>query len=252
MKPEIDIKHFSNDLEVLIGPHNRDKYLRTQLEMDGLAGIAEDPNAAYCALSLTSTPDELKPLIRQRQDTLKLALSDAGISAYDPGTAFLSPDLNLSAHPDEVYPTDIAKIAASRFFATHNLLPTTGYGVEAEAARRYNRIPIILMDQAIRVSRMIPDCSIRLMYRDFKAQFKDFTEVFKFLKPFQPGRGLTNQVPVLLGFDRLKRVCNLSALVYREFPDLKYEYDGSVPIVQLQAKNEGVFIENELSITMKA
>lgn len=248
MKSEVDTGHFSDNLETLIGLHNRDRYLRIQLQMDGLVGIVEDQNAAYCALPLTSTPAELKPFIRQRQDTLMLALSDAGITAYDPGTAPLSPDLNLSAHPDEVYPTDIAKIAASRFFAAHNLLPTTGYGAEAEAARRYNRILITLMDRGIRVSSMMPDCSIRLMYRDFKAQSKDFTKVFKFLRAFQPGRGLVGQVPVLLGFDRSNRAYDLSALVYREFPDLKYEHDERAPIVQLQAENKEIFIESELSV----
>lgn len=247
MKLEIETGYASKDLQVLIGPHNRGRYLRRQLQMDGLIGNVEDQNAAYCALSLTSTPDELKPFIRQRQDALKLALSDAGITAYDPGTASLSPDLDLSAHPDEVYPTDIARIAASRFFAAHNLLPTTGYGVEVEAARRYNRIPIILMDQGIRISRMIPDCSIRLMYRDFKAQSKDFTEVFKFLKAYQPGRGLLEKVPVLLGFDQSGKVHDLSTLVYKEFPELKYEYDGIAPIVLLQAKNTAAFIESNSS-----
>ena len=74
-----------NGLEVLIDPYNRQNYLDTLLTLEGLSHIKEDPLAAYCPISLTNTPDGLKPLLQRRQQTLMSeVLKPAGITAYDP------------------------------------------------------------------------------------------------------------------------------------------------------------------------
>lgn len=58
----------------------------------------------------------------------------SGITAYDPGSAPYSPDTNLTSQPNEVYVVDSGKIAGARFFVGHNILPSTGQGIEAEKA----------------------------------------------------------------------------------------------------------------------
>ncbi len=78
-------------LEVLYGPEGREGYVSSQLELDGLNGIVEDPNATYCAISLTATPEEMKPYVKGRQHLLKHILKTAGITPYDPATAPFSP-----------------------------------------------------------------------------------------------------------------------------------------------------------------
>lgn len=59
---------------------SRPFYLKQLLARDGLAGIKEDKHAAYCALPLTSTPEELKPELKRRQSILMNILSEAGLS----------------------------------------------------------------------------------------------------------------------------------------------------------------------------
>lgn len=85
-------------LKVVMDPEQRRAYVDMLLELDGLSHIDEDPMAAYCPISLTSTPDELKPFLKERQRVLMNGvLKVSGITAYDPGNAPFSPDRNLSA-----------------------------------------------------------------------------------------------------------------------------------------------------------
>lgn len=140
---------------VLKDPSQREEYIDMILELDGLSHIREDPNAAYCPISLTSTPSSLKEAILKRQDLLmKGVLEKVGITAYDPSSAPFSPDTNLISTPDEIYNVDSGKIVGARFFVGHNILPSTGQGIEFEKAEKYNRMSVILMDKNIRVSRM--------------------------------------------------------------------------------------------------
>ena len=119
-------------IKVSLGPHNREKYLINLLELDGLSHIIEDPNSAYCPISLTSTPNEIRPYVQKRQDILmEDVLGKAEIKAYDPGSAPFSPDKDLSSQPNEIYVVDSGKIIGSRFFVGHNILPSTGFGIEA-------------------------------------------------------------------------------------------------------------------------
>ena len=146
-------------------PEQRRKHINLLLKLEGLEHIQEDPAAAYCPISLTLTPVELKEILKLRQQTLmNHVLGNAGITAYDPNSAPYSPDKNLTSHPSEVYIVDSAKIAGARFFVGHNLLPSTGQGVEAEKAKIYNKMAVMLMDKKIRVSRMQPTRTIYLQY----------------------------------------------------------------------------------------
>lgn len=233
-------------IKVLLDPPERQKYLDRLLELDGLSLIKEDPAAAYCPVSLTSTPDELKEVVRIRQKILvEEVLKPAGITAYDPESAPYSPDKNLDARPDKIYAVDSSKIVGARFFVGHNILPSTGAGVEAQKATIYNRVAVILMDKNIRVSRMQPNRTIYLEYTNFAEQAPRFAEIFEFLRRYDPGAGLNGSLPVLLGFEKATgKIVDLEETVYKIFPDLQYRYDGKIPILKLRAENPELFYEN--------
>lgn len=224
-------------------PDQRQKHIDELLALDGLSHIVEDPKAAYCPISLTSTPDELKESVKERQRILmEDVLTAAGITAYDPGSAPYSPDENLTALPNEVYVVDSGKVVGSRFFVGHNILPSTGIGIEAEKAKTYMRVPVMLMDANIRVSRMQPHRAIYLQYDNFQEQFEQFIPVFEYLQEFDPGIGFNGDLPVLLGFNNDSFV-DLEEEVYKKFPDLQYHYDGTRPVIKLRAENPDLFYE---------
>jgi len=221
------------------GPLSRPSYLRRSLEKDGLAGIKENKLAAYCAIPLTSAPEELQPFMSQRQATIIDILKEAGITGYDPKTAPFSPDRGLSIKPDEVSRFDTGRIAGARFFTLLDLLPSTGVGIEERVAYDYNRIAVILHDRNIRTTRMQTNRSIRLQYDNLEEQREQLVEVFRFLQTFEPGMGFDNGEPVLLGFQG-RRVVNLEKEIYEAFPNLRYEYDEHVPAIKLLADNPKV------------
>lgn len=229
-----------------MNPAQRKTYLDMLLANDGLSHIEEDPLAAYCPISLTQTPETLKPYVQERQELLmQKVLAVANIKAYDPGSAPYSPEKNLTSQPDEVYLVDSSKIVGARFFVGHNLLPSTGYGVEAEKAKLFNRISVILVDANVRISRMQPHRAIYLQYRNFAAEYKKFIPVFQMLTQYEPGMGFHDGRPVLLGFKKgSEEVVDLESEVYRQFPDLQYAYNGVTPIAQLSVVNPEIFYEH--------
>lgn len=232
------------NIVILMNPRQRTEHIDKLLALDGLSHIKEDKLAAYCPISLTQTPYELKPFLQKRQDILmQNVLNPAGITAYDPASAPYSPDRDLTTHPGKIYVVDSEKIVGARFFVGHDIIASKGQGVEAEKAKNYNRIVVILMDKNIRVSRMQPHRAIYLQYNNFEREHKKFIPVFEMLKQFEPGIGFHNGVPVLLGFDTKGRVCDLEEEIYKVFPDLKYEYNGKAPTIELEVMNPGVFYE---------
>ncbi|MBU1132367.1 hypothetical protein KKC32_03945 [Patescibacteria group bacterium] len=234
-------------ITVTMDPEQRQKYIDMLLELDGLSHVQENPNSAYCPISLTSTPDELKKTLKSHQELLmENVLQSAGITAYDPGSAPFSPDTNLTSLPNEVYLLDSGKIVGSRFFVGHNLLASTGQGIEAEKAKIYNRISVILMNKNIRVSRMQPHRAIYLQYSNFENEVHLFAPIFKMLLEYEPGMGFNGHVPVLLGFEKKgNKIIDLEESVYREFPALQYKYDGTVPILRLRSENPELFYSNK-------
>ncbi len=232
-------------ISVVMDPVQRKEYIDNQLTLDGLSHIEEDPHAAYCPISLTSTPEKLKHAISSRQEILMNdVLAPAGITAYDPGSAPFSPDKNLTAQPNEIYAVDSGKIVGARFFVGHNLLPSSGQGIEAEKAKVYNRISVILMDKNVRVSRMQPHRAIYLQYDNFQEESSQFIPLFEMLQEYEPGMGFNESLPVLLGFKDGSDPIDLEEKVYREFPDLQYEYNGETPIMKLRSENPELFYEN--------
>ncbi len=229
-------------IEVSLRPHQREAYIEQLLALDGLSHVKEDPLAAYCPVSLTSTPEVLKPVVSERQERLKQVLQTAGIKYYDPKTAPFSPDKGLTAGPDEVYATDSGKIVGARFFIGHMLLPSTGVGIELEKAARYNRIAILLMDRAIRTSRMIPPRTICLQYDNFDAEAGQLVPVLKTLQEYELGMGFNNGKPALLGF-RGSEVVDLADLVYGMVLDMRWVFDGAKPTVGMSVENPEIFRE---------
>ena len=190
-------------IRVVMDPEQRQKYIDMLLKLDGLSHIKEVPNAAYCPISLTSTPDELKDAIKLRQQILmKEVLEVSGITAYDPGSAPYSPDTNLTSQPNEIYVVDSGKIVGARFFVGHNILPSTGQGIEAEKAKVYNRIAVMLMDKNVRVLRMQPHRAIYLEYGNFQEEAQKFIPVFEMLQFYELGMGFKDHLPILLGFEK--------------------------------------------------
>jgi hypothetical protein len=232
-------------LTILLHPDQRQAYLDEMLLRDGLSDIQEDFDAAYCPISLTATPEQLKPYLLKRQKLLMYdVLEPAGLKAYDPATAPYSPDLNLTAQPQEVYMVDMGKIASARFFVGHNIIASTGFGDECEIAKNLNRISVVLMDKKIRISRMQTTRTIYLQYDNFEAEKAEFIQVFKFLQHFTPGLGLENGIPVLIARDeRNGEIVNLETVTYEAFPHLRYEYDGQIGIVKLKPENPELFYE---------
>lgn len=234
-------------IQVTLGYFERERYIKSILDSDGLGHVSEDEHAAYCPIALTQTPDILEPHVRKRQDILiEKVLKPAGITGYDPARAPCSPDRGLTQNPEEVYAIDSEKIAGARFFVGHNLLASTGQGVEMEKAKQYNRIAVILMDKNIRVSRMQPHRAIYLQYDNFDKEHEKFIPVFEMLQKFDPGIGFHNGKPVLLGAETNKpgwSFINLEQEIYNKFPDLKYKYDKNVPSLKFNADNPEIFCE---------
>ncbi|MFW5746815.1 MAG: hypothetical protein ACOCWQ_04690 [Nanoarchaeota archaeon] len=234
------------NISVALDPEKRSAWHAQLLEMDGLKGIYEDPEAAYCPISLTSTPPALRPHIQGRQEALKShVLAPAGITGYDPAQAPFSPDRDLTTGTRRVYTVDSGKIAGARFFVGHNILPSTGFGVELEKAARYNKMGVILMDRGIRVSRMQPHRMIYLQYNFFAEECERFGPVMELLQDYDPGMGFNGDIPCLLGFPKSGGPpIDLEEMVYDQFPELQYQFDGKVPILELRAENPGLFYEN--------
>ena len=234
-----------SSLKIILNQQNRQQYIDDMLAKDGLSHIKEDIKAAYCPISLTQTPDEIKEYLAQRQDILmNEVLTKTGITAYNPSTAPTSPDLDTLKLPQEIYLVDSSKIAGARFFVGHNLTASTGFGVELEKAIKFNRIAVILLDESIRVSRMQPHRVIYLQYHDFAKQAADFVKVFKLLLEYEPGMGFDGKEPALIGFDKKTgKAINLEKMIYNKFPELKYIYDGQKPSLNLSAQNPELFYE---------
>lgn len=231
------------NFRVTMDPAQRQQFLQETLihtneflAANNLPVITEDRDAAYCPLPLTNTPEALKPIVRSRQKILmQRVLTPAGFKPYDPGTAKYSPDLERNALPSEVYSADAIRIARARFFTDHRFLPSDGFGAESEIASTLNRIAVILFDKNLRVSRMQPRGAICLQYEDFAQQAKEFIPIFKMLKDFEPGKGLDeNILPILVGFPKNGGApVNLEQEVYKNFPKLKYIYDGNAPVAKM-------------------
>ena len=239
-----------NNIKVLLDPGQRKKYLERMLKLDGLSMITEDENAAYCPISLTNTPGELKQILKKRQEILKQqVLLPAEIIGYDPSDAPFSPDRDLTTLPTDVYGIDCLKIALSKFFVGHDLAPSDGKGVEKQIARTLVKISVILLDKNIRVSRMQPTRAIYLQYENFEEQAPQFAEVFKMLKEYDVGAGLKNNLPVLIGFEKnSSRFVDLEWLVYETFPELQYKYNGNAPILTFRVENPQVLYELEQGV----
>tara|TARA_Y100000310_G_C20623164_1_gene784422 strand:+ start:375 stop:1088 length:714 start_codon:yes stop_codon:yes gene_type:complete len=229
--------------KILVHPRDRSVYVKERLRLRCLEHVPEDPQGAYCPISLTSTPENVRDIVRQRQDLLMdQVLRPAGINPYDPGSAPYSPDAGLEAGPKVIYAVDAGRVAAGRFFTGHILLPSSGMGTEIEIALSLLKIGVLLVDKNVRISRMQPPL-LYAQYEDFQAQVDEFRDLFTYLQQFQAGLGKKYEPatelarPVLIGQDPQGRVVDLEQAVNSTFPNLIYDFDGTVPILQLAVTN---------------
>lgn len=232
-------------IKVVLDSNQRERYLGFLYRQDGISGVIEEADKAYCAVALTALPINILSHIKKRHETIvNVLLPAAKIKTYDPMSAPLSPDKGLTADYKEVYKTDSARILESRFFTGHNLVNSYGIGIELQKAVQFNRIPVIFFDRKIRFSRMLPHRAIYLAYSDFDKQWRDFVPVFEMLKEYNPGIGIENGKSVLVGFDKRKKIVNLEEAVKQDFPQLSFNYNGSMETVKTVATNPGIFIEH--------
>lgn len=84
-----------------------------------------------------------------------------------------------------------------------------------------------------------------MQYGDFEKEAHLFLPVFEMLRQFDPGMVFNGDKPALLGFERKgTAIVDLEEEVYSSFPSLKYEYDGTRPILELNSVNPELFYEN--------
>lgn len=234
------------DVKVVMDPVFRKAFSRQILDSIGLFDVEEEESSAYCPISMTSVPNELKPYLAERQKLLMDTLKSLNINAYDPGTSDkYSPDLNLDATHREVYFFDAARVANGEYFTGHKILPSDGQGVESQLASLMGKKSVIFLDERIRVSRMMPSRTIYLSYNNFAEQINEVKSVFEMLQQYKTGLGIANDLPVLVGFhqDGGKPV-DLEDAVYQEFPHLQFKFDGKLPIIKLKAENPELFYEH--------
>lgn len=233
-----------NNIRIFLDPDEREQHLKLQLDIVGI-DVREFEDAAYCPISLTNTPAQLKPLIRERQrvlmeDVLRLAC----IEAYDPGSARFSPDTNLSDDHTRVYGVDFAKVAGAKFLVGHNLLPSTGVGIELQIAQQLMKVPVVFHDAGIRTSRMLPPRTIYLQYNDFAQEAGSFVKLFEELKNYDVGVGFNGSKPALLGFPRdSSKIVDLEELAAEILPNNQWVFDGKKPIPEFHVANPEIFVE---------
>ena len=234
------------NIKIFLNPKERIEHLKKLSKLKGLNLNSELENSAYTPISLTLTPNELKPILKKRQETLKKILKEAGIDSYDPGSAPFSPDIALEARPDQVYAEDFKRVASAKYFVGHSILPSTGVGAEWEIASTLGKVSVILHDKNIRTTRLQPSRTINLAYENFEKQLEDFKKVFQLLQEFDVAVGFNDKKPALIGIHKnTKKIIDLEEEVYDKFPHLKYEFNGAKPIVKFEVKNSEIFYENK-------
>ena len=79
MKETVEYKS-AQTIEVKVGPHNRDQYLKNLMELEGLEDTHEDPKAAFWPIGpsrelveepVTRTPPRLEPIVPDSGNRLK-------------------------------------------------------------------------------------------------------------------------------------------------------------------------------------
>ena len=219
-----------------------DQTQRSRIQSDlglrmGVAGnFMEDAAGVYCPISLTNTPENMKDYISSQQKSLLKILSMSGLNAYDPLTAPLSPDKNLSSSPRDVYSTDLARIFMAKYFVGIHALPSTGFGAEWQAAISLMKIPVILVPRGLRITRMQPCPSIVLTFSDLDSEANDLQGIFEDLQKFKVCMGIQKGIPVLVGMKK-HRIYNLVEYIYNKYPEFKYVHCPQNQSLQTQVVN---------------
>lgn len=238
--------------QILYTPEDRKALQARKLEKDGMQYVREDPDIGYGIMPLTglgtnisAINEQIKSYIHERQRLLQNAMAHAGIDLYDPASAPYSPDIDLSAGPQQVYQTDSLRVAMARHVTFLDLLPTTGGGEELEKARDSGKFVHIIHDPGIRTSRMQPHGVLHLAIDDMAERQHELTAIFAFVHQFEPCIGLQDGVPAMMGWhSATNSYVNLEREVARYWPDLIYRYNAEVPIIQVSVLNPEIFDKN--------
>jgi hypothetical protein len=230
-------------------PEDRKTLQAYKLVKDGLQEVDEDPHIGYGIVPLTglgtnisAVNERVKNYIQERQHMLQYAMKKAGITLYDPASAPYSPDLDLSAGPEEVYQTDSLRIAKARHVTFLDMLPTTGGGEELEKARDSGKFVYIIHDPAVRTSRMQPRGTLHLAIDDMVAKQDALIGLFAFVHQFEPCIGLQDGAPAMIGrHSETGEYANLEREVAHHCPDLIFSYNPNAPIVQMSVLNPEIF-----------
>ncbi len=237
-----------SNITVLLDPERRAEHQRRVLTLRGLGHVTQQRGEAYCPISLTLTPEMLKKtVLKPRQEQLMALLRERGLKPWDPYGAPLSPDRDTKSTPQVIYSFDAGKVGLAEYVAGHVLLGSNGQGAEFEMATAMGKKTLFLVDKGVRISRMMPPCAIVLGYDHFLDSRDRVGEVVDFLAGYDTGVGQVEgaQIPVLLGFARTgnSSPINLEAAVREGWPDLRFDFDGSVPITRMVVENSEVFYE---------
>ncbi|RJR14760.1 hypothetical protein C4579_04005 [Candidatus Microgenomates bacterium] len=238
-------KSKQSDQVFCLRPEFRNQLVQLAFARKTLFNVVEDPDAAYLFLSLTTTPKDLRGIVRLRQDTFARITNSVGIVEYDPGTAPLAPEKSPKATREQVYRKDCYEIACARFFIGFDMLPSKGVGVEMEVADEFNRLGIIVKDSRIGTSVMEPVTLVQVVVDDLYQERAQLALVFEHMHQYQPGIGFHRGINRLIGIHRENgSMVDLQEEINQKFPQFNPEGRLHAPPVQLAAINpEMQFIE---------
>ncbi len=181
--------------------------------------------------------------IRADHDLIIQAITEAGISIYDPVEAPFNPKNKIVRPPRHVWMANLIGALSSKYFSFTNIGPTSGGGQENDLINiGVGKPNAILVPREVYVSRMTTGIvrGIVLQYHDLKVQKAKLVEYWKMLKHYGDfgvgicaveGVGADNKghESTLVVYDKSfkgtqpKPEC-LTCVVEQNFPDFKFDY----------------------------
>jgi len=241
--------------KVLLRPEERPLYIRQLLDFDGMSGVEEIPDLAYCAQPLTDLTileNQFSAYnfqgaqayvkvnieeIKSWHNSLKDYMKKSGMQVYDPGEVthpkiFISqPQITPTQGPRTVFDIDVTKVLQGRVFEYTNLWGSTGAGIEESWAVRYNKIPFVVVKKDKYASRMGTGHrrTIVVAVDNVQNRERDLVSLFKKTSSLDSGIGTCeNHGNTLLLFEDGKPLCG-DAYIHEMYPQLEFEFEKTIP-----------------------